>query len=56
MLVFKLYTHEGHSIFCLSVHVNTSSIHFGANSCVCVCFSAHGSGCVVDGGSATAAI
>ena len=41
----------------LNVHVNT---HFGANSCVCVCScvccSAHGSGCVVDGGSATAAI
>ena len=41
-----------------SVHVNTCSIHFGANSCVCVCVcvlvccSAHGSGCVVDGGSA----
>ena len=38
------------------------SIHFGANSCVCVCVrscvccSAHGSGCMVDGGSATAAI
>ena len=41
-----------------SVHVNTCSIHFGTNSCVCacVCCSAHGSGCVVDGGSATAAI
>ena len=49
-----------------SVHVNTCSIHFGANSCVCVCVcvcvyscvccSAHGSGCVVNGGSATAAI
>ena len=41
-----------------SVHVNTCSIHFGANSrvCVCVCCSAHGSGCVVDGVSATAAI
>ena len=38
-----------------SVHVNTCSIHFGTNSCVCacVCCSAHGSGCVVDGGSAT---
>ena len=35
-----------------SVHVNTCSIHFGTNSCVraCVCCSAHGSGCVVDGG------
>ena len=46
----------------LIVHVNTCSIHFGANSrvcacvCSCVCCSAHGSGCVVDGGSATAAI
>ena len=41
-----------------SVHVNTCSIHFGTNSCVCACAccSAHGSGCVVDGGSATAAI
>ena len=41
-----------------SVHVNTCSIHFGTNSCVCACVrcSAHGSGCVVDGGSATAAI
>ena len=41
-----------------SVHVNTCSIHFGTNSCVCacVCCSAHGSGCVVDGGCATAAI
>ena len=39
-----------------------NSIHFSANSCVCVCVcscvcgSAHGSGCVVDGGSTTAAI
>ena len=46
----------------VNVHVNTCSIHFGANSrmcacvCSCVCRSAHGSGCVVDGGSATAAI
>ena len=42
----------------VNVHVNTCSIHFGTNSCVCscVCCSAHGSGCVVDGGSATAAI
>ena len=46
----------------VNVHVNTCSTHFGANSCVfaCVCScvrcSAHGSGCVVDGGSATAAI
>ena len=41
-----------------SVHVNTCSIHFGTNSCVCscVCCSTHGSGCVVDDGSATAAI
>ena len=41
-----------------SVHVNTCSVHFGTNSCVCacVCCSAHGSGCVVDGGSTTAAI
>ena len=45
-----------------SVNVNVSSIHFGANSrvcacvCCCVCGSAHGSGCVVDGGSATAAM
>ena len=41
-----------------NVHVNTCSIHFGANSRVfsCVCCSAHGSGCMVDGGSATAAI
>ena len=41
-----------------SVHVNRCSVHFGTNSCVCacVCCSAHGSGCVVDGGSATAAI
>ena len=45
-----------------SVLVNTCSIHFGANSCVCaymcscVCCSAHGSGCVVDGGRATADI
>ena len=45
-----------------SVNVNVNNIHFGANSCVCacvcscVCGSAHGSGCVVDGGSATAAI
>ena len=45
-----------------SVNVNLSSIHFDANSCVCacvcscVCSSAHGSGCLVDGGSATAAI
>ena len=44
-----------------SVHVNTC-IHFGANSCVhacvcsCACCFAHGSGCVVDGRSATAAI
>ena len=41
---------------------NVNSIHFGANSCVCacvrscVCGSAHGSGCMVNGGSATAAI
>ena len=40
----------------VNVHVSTCSIHFGANSCVCacvcscVCCSAHGSGCVVDGG------
>ena len=42
----------------LNVHVTKCSIHFRANSCVysCVCCSAHGSGCVVDGGSATAAI
>ena len=42
----------------VNVHVNTCSIHFGANSRVCSCVycSAHGSGCVVDGGSATAAI
>ena len=46
----------------VNVHVNTCSIHFGVNSCECacvcscVCCSAHGSGCVVDGGSATAAI
>ena len=42
----------------VNVHVNTCSIHFGANSrvCSCVCCSAHGSGCVADGGSATAAI
>ena len=45
-----------------SVNVNVTSIHFGANSCVCacvcscVCGSAHGSGCVVNGGSAMAAI
>ena len=49
-----------------SVNVNEKSIHFGVNSsvcacvcacvCSCVCGSAHGSGCVVDGGSATAAI
>ena len=47
---------------CKSEDVN--SIHFGANSCVCacvcvcscVCGSAHGSGCMVDGESATAAI
>ena len=45
-----------------SVNVNVSSIHFGDNSrvcacvCSCGCGSAHGSGCVVDGGSATAAI
>ena len=38
----------------VSVHVNTCSIHFGV--CVRVCVAAHGSGCVVDGGSATAAI
>ena len=42
--------------------VNVNVNHFGANSCVCacvcscVCGSAHGSGCVVDGGSTTAAI
>ena len=42
----------------VNVHVNTCSIHFDANSCVCacVCCSAHGSGCVVNGGSATTAI
>ena len=42
----------------VNVHVNTCSIHFGANSrvCSCVCCSAHGSGCVVDGGSAMTAI
>ena len=46
----------------VNVHVNTCSIHFFANSCVCACVcsckccSTHGSGCVVDGGSATAAI
>ena len=46
----------------VNVHVNTCSMHFGANSRVCsfvcsvVCCSTHGSGCVVDGGSATAAI
>ena len=45
-----------------SVQVNTCSIHFGTNSCACayvcscVCCSAYGSGCVVDGGSTTAAI
>ena len=41
-----------------SVNVNVNSIHFGASSrvCSCVCGSAHGSGCMVDGGSATAAI
>ena len=45
-----------------SVNVNVSSIHFCANSrvcacvCSCVCGSAHGSGCVVNGGRATAAI
>ena len=34
------------------------SLHFGANLCVCacVCGSAHGSACVVGGGSATAAL
>ena len=46
----------------VNVNVNTCSIHFGVNSCECacvcscVCCSAHGSGCVVDGRSATAAI
>ena len=46
----------------VNVHVNTCSIHFGDNSCLCacvcscVCCFAHGSGCVVDGGSTTAAI
>ena len=45
---------------------DVNSIHFGANSCVCVrvcacvcscvCDSAHGSGSMVDGGSAMAAI
>ena len=45
----------------VNVHVYTYSIHFGATSCVCacvcscVCCPAHGSGCVVDGGSDTAA-
>ena len=38
------------------------NVYFDANSCVsayvcsCVCGSVHSSGCVVDGGSATAAI
>ena len=42
--------------------VNVNSKHLGANSCVCACVcscacgSAHGSGSVVDGRSATAAI
>ena len=42
--------------------VNVNVNHFGANSCVCACVcscvhgSAHGNGCVVNGGSATAAI
>ena len=42
----------------VNIHVNTCSIYFGANSRVCSCVycSAHGSGCMVDGGSATAAI
>ena len=46
----------------MSVNVNVNSIQFCANSCVCacvcscVCGSVHGSGCVVDGGSAMAAI
>ena len=45
-----------------SVNVNVNSIQFCANSCVCacvcscVCGSVHGSGCVVDGGTAMAAI
>ena len=45
----------------VNVHVNTG-IHFGVNSCgcargcSCVCCSAHGSRCVVDGESTTAAI
>ena len=45
-----------------SVNVNVYSIHFGVNSCMCacvcscVCGSAHGSGGVVDGKSAMAAI
>ena len=43
-------------------YFDISSMHFGDNPCVCacvcscVCSSAHGSGCVVDGRSATAAI
>ena len=42
-------------------HVNTCSIHFGANSCVCACVCLVSVAppmvvCVVDGGSATAAI
>ena len=35
---------------------DVNSIHFGANSCVCACVWLRpcGSGCAVDGGSATA--
>ena len=56
------WTNEVSLSMYVNVHVNTCSIHFGVNSCVCacvcscVCCSTDGSGCVVDGGSATAAI
>ena len=39
-----------------SVNVHVVYILVLIHVCVLVCFSAHGSGCVVDGGSATAAI